>query len=108
MLDTRNLSLEQIKEILGLEDSRSVKKWLSKNGIAYSSIGRKHVVNEFMFEFKRQQLVVEELKIYYPNNWFKIYEANTSDVGMVKAIRELYPEVNRVKRNNSSKRHFIE
>lgn len=107
MLDTRNLSLEEIKEILGLEDSRSVKKWLSKNGIAYSSIGRKHVVNEFMFEFKRQQLAVDELKICYPNNWFKIYEANTPEKGMVEAIRELYPEVNRVKKNNPNKRQFI-
>ena len=104
----KNLTLDEIKCTLGLEDKRAGKKWLIKNSIPINQIGRKKVVDEFLFELKRQQLAVDKLKMCYPNNWFNIYEANTSDKGMVKAIRELYPEVNRVKRNDPSKRHFIE
>ncbi|MGE5943997.1 MAG: hypothetical protein ACM31G_06625 [Flavobacteriales bacterium] len=102
MLDTRNLTLEQIKNMLGLDDTRSVKSWLTENGIPFSQIGRKYVVNQFMFELKQQQLAVEELKISYPNCWFEIYDANTPDKGMVQAISELYPKssVKKKKINN--------
>ena len=107
MLDIRNLTLEQIKEILGLEDNRSAKIWLNKNGIPISQIGRTKVVNQFMFEFKQQQLAVDGLRIGYPNNWFNIYEANTPDKGMVKAISELYPQINRVKKVNNEEENYI-
>ena len=109
MLDIRNLNLEQIKKILGLEDTRSVKRWLAENGIPYSQIGRKQIVNQFMFEFKQQQLAVEELKISYPNKWFEIYDANTEDKGMVKAISELYPKgIMNKKASNKYVKKFIE
>ncbi|WP_111308850.1 hypothetical protein [Confluentibacter sediminis] len=108
MLDIRNLTLEQIKNILGLEDTRSVKRWLAENDIPFSQIGRKHIVNQFMFEFKQQQFAVEELKISYPNCWFEIYDANTADKGMVQAISELYPKSSvKKKKINNKENNFI-
>lgn len=109
MLDIRNLTLEQISTILDLDDNRATMKWLNDNGIPFSQIGRKYVVNQFMFDFKQQQIAVEELKISYPNKWFEIYDANTEDKGMVKAISELYPKgaVNK-KVSNKYVKKFIE
>lgn len=107
MLDIKNLTLDQIKEILGLEDNRSVKTWLKKHGIPISQIGRKKMVNQFMFDFKQQQLAVEGLRISYPNNWFQIYEANTPDKGMVKAISELYPQTKKIKKVNKNGENYI-
>lgn len=107
MLDIEKLTLEEIMEILNLQDTRSVKKWLMENNIPISQIGRTKVVNRFMFELKQQQLAIEELKISYPNNWFEIYEANTPDEGMVKAISILYPQHHKVKRIANHKNKFI-
>src|SRR5690606_25418060 len=107
MLDIRNLTLEQIKNILGVEDNRSAIKWLNDNGIALAQIGRKYVVNQFLFEFKQQQIAVEELKISYPNCWFEIYDANTPDKGMVQAISELYPKSNVKKKKTNKKENNL-
>ena len=107
MLDIRNLSLEQIKNILGLEDTRSVKRWLAENDIPFSQIGRKHLINQFMFEFKQQQFAVEELKISYPSKWFEIYDANTPDKGMVKAISALYPKKGLIKVKKNKENRLI-
>lgn len=107
MLDVRNLTLEQIKNMLDLDDTRSVKNWLAENNIPFSLNGRKYVVNQFMFELKQQQLAVEELKISYPSKWFEIYDANTPDKGMVKAISELYPRKNLIKVKKSKENSYI-
>ncbi|MEL4456946.1 hypothetical protein [Lutimonas vermicola] len=89
--------------MLGLIDNRSAKKWLTDNGIPIKKIGGKNVVDKFTFEFKRQQLVVEDLKKSYPNNWFEIYDANTEDKGMVQAIRELYPNLDLIKKTSKNR-----
>ena len=100
------LKLNEIAIILGLKGNRSAKKWLSRNGIPISTVGNYNVVDRFLFEFKRQQIFVEQLRNSYPTNWFEIYDVNTQDKGMVKAIRELYPELTLVKktRNNIGKK----
>lgn len=101
------LKLSEIAEILDLKDNRSVKNWLNANGVPMSNIGG-NVVDKFLFEFKRQQLLVDEIRISYPNNWFEIYNANTTDKGMVQSIRAIYPDVKLVKKANSNtKRKFI-
>ena len=100
------LKLNDIKVILDVKDNRAVKNWLNDNGIPITTMCGRPVVNQFTFELKRQQLLVEELRISYPNNWFEIYDANTDDKGMVKSIRELYPEtkpVNKTKNNGITK-----
>jgi hypothetical protein len=103
-----HLKLADIASTLGLKDSRSAKKWLCDNGIPIKKIGGKNVVNKFLFEFKRQQLIVEDLKKSYPNNWFEIYDAKTDDKGMVKAISELYPKIDLVKKiSNNQREKFI-
>jgi len=96
------LKINDIEDILDVKDNRAVKKWLNDNGIPISTISGKSVVDKFTFEFKRQQLLVEELRISYPNNWFEIYNANTTDKGMVQSIRAIYPDVKLVKKANSN------
>ena len=96
------LKLSEIAIILGLKGNRSAKKWLSDNGIPISTVGNHNVVDRFIFEFKRQQIFVEQLRKSYPTNWFEIYDANTTDKGMVKAIRELYPLVSSIKRSKGT------
>ncbi|MEC3906144.1 hypothetical protein VOI54_03885 [Tamlana sp. 2201CG12-4] len=107
MLDIRTLTLEQIRNFLDLDDNRSAIKWLNDNGIPISQIGRKYVVNQFMFELKQQQIAVEELKISYPSKWFEIYDANTPDKGMVKAISELYPRKQLIKVKKNKENSYI-
>ena len=95
--------MKDVCDILGLSDGRSAKKWLYDNNVPISKIGSSPVVNSFSFELKRQQLLVEELRISYPNNWFEIYDANTKDKGMVKSIKALYPVITstiKIKKNN--------
>lgn len=94
---------------LGLKDNRSAKKWLHDNNVPISIIGGRAVVSQFAFKLKRQQLLVEQLMISYPNKWFEIYDAHTSDKDMVKSIRELYPEVRGSKKSSTSKtKKYIE
>ena len=98
--------MADIAIILGLKDSRSAKKWLYDNSIPIKKIGGRNVVCQFAFEFKRQQIAVEELRKRYPTNWFEIYDANTEDKGMVKSILALYPKtkaVNKTKKNRIKK-----
>lgn len=95
------LQIKDVAKLLGLKDSRSAKNWLSDNNIPISNIGNKDVVHKFLFEFKQQQIVVEELRKCYPNNWFEIYDAKTDDKGMVKAIQELYPNIKKAKINRN-------
>ena len=101
-----HLKTADIASILGLKSNRAAKKWLYDNGIPINKIGNKNVVCQFSFEFKRQQIVVEELRKRYPTNWFEIYDANTEDKGMVKSILALYPKtkaVNKTKKNRIKK-----
>lgn len=102
------LKIEDVTNILGLKDSRSAKKWLCDNGIPIKKIGGRNVVCQFSFEFKRQQILVEELRISYPTNWFEIYDANTKDKGMVKSILALYPKIKAAKKasNNRIKKYI--
>jgi len=95
--------MKDVCDILGLRDGRSAKKWLHDNNVPTSKIGSSPVVNSFSFELKRQQLLVEELRISHPNKWFEIYDANTKDKGMVNSIRALYPAMTstrKTKKNN--------
>jgi len=102
------LKISDIKEILDVKDNRAAKKWLKKNSIPISTVCGRKVVNQFTFKLKRQQLLVDELRLSYPNNWFEIYDANTTDKGMVQSIRALYPDVKLVKKANSNiTRKFI-
>lgn len=98
--------MDDIAKNLGLKDNRSAKKWLYDNGITINKIGGKNVISEFAFEFKKQQLLVEGLRLSYPNNWFKIYDTNTEDKKLVESIRALYPEtgLTKKKRNPNIKR----
>ncbi|WP_242094311.1 hypothetical protein [Aestuariivivens sediminicola] len=98
--------MTDVCDILGLKDSRSAKKWLHDNNVAISIIGGRSAVCQFTFELKRQQLLVEELRLSYPNKWFEIYEANTPNKGMVKAIRELYPESKLIKKGNKKYNNY--
>ena len=91
-----HLKMADIAHKLGLKSNRAAKKWLYDNGIPINKIGGRNVVCQFTFEFKRQQIVVEELKKRYPTNWFEIYDANTEDKGMVKSILALYPKTKAV------------
>lgn len=103
------LKISDVKKALDLKDDRTTKNWLSEKGIPIKTIGGKNVVSQFGFEFKRQQLQVEELRISYPNNWFEIYDANTKDKGMVKSIRALYPiqtSTRKVKKNNQNNNYI--
>jgi len=103
-----HLKIADIAKTLGLKDSRSAKKWLDDNGVPITKIGGKNVVSQFAFEFKRQQLEVEGLRISYPNKWFEIYDANTPNKAIVKSIRELYPETSVTKKiSNKSIKQFI-
>ena len=97
--------MKDVCDILDLKDNRAAKKWLHDNNIMISSLGGKKVVSQFSFEFKRQQLLVEELRKSYPTNWFEIYDANTQDKGMVKSILSLYPKIkaNKKIKNNRIK-----
>ena len=88
-----------------MRDNRSAKKWLCVNSIPIKKIGGKNVVDKFLFEFKRQQLIVEDLKKSYPNKWFEIYDAKTDDKGMVKAISELYPKMDFIKKTSNTQRN---
>jgi len=101
------LTLEQIMKTLNLKDMRSAKKWLIKNNIPIIQIGNRNVANEFIFQMKQQQSIVEQLMITYPNNWFEIYEANNSNKGMVKAMSIIYPQHRKVKRIANQKNKFI-
>ena len=104
------LKMQDVCNILGLKDYRSAKKWLHDNNIVISTMGGKNVVCQFSFEFKRQQEFVEQLKVSYPIKWFEIYDANTTDKGMVKSIRELYPETkaaNKKANKNTNLKTFI-
>ena len=95
-----HLKIADIAKILGLKDNRSAKKWLRDNGISISVVGGKNVVDKFLFEFKRQQLLVGELRKSYPTNWFEIYDTKTEDKVMVQAIRKLYPKLDLVKKTS--------
>ena len=99
-----SIRVSQVCSILGLKDNRAAIKWLNANGVPISTVGNHNVVDRFLFEFKRQQLFVEQLRNSYPNNWFDIYEENTPDKGMVKSIRELYPELTVV--NKTRNKHI--
>lgn len=99
-----HLRTADIARILDLKDKRSAKKWLCDNGVPITKIGGKNVVCQFSFEFKRQQIIVEELRKSYPTNWFEIYNANTEDKGMVKSILALYPKT---KAANKTKKKSI-
>lgn len=103
------LKLKDVSNILGLKDDRSAKKWLHDNGVPISKTGRDQTVDQFIFDLKRQQLRVEELKKCYPNKWFEIYSAKTEDKAMVEAIRALYPmtRITKIKKNNNIPK-FIE
>ena len=108
LVHIEHLKLDYIKKILGIKGNRAAKKWLNDNSIPISTVCGKSVVDKFTFEFKRQQILVEELRISYPNNWFEIYDASTTDKGMVQSIREIYPEVKLVKKvNSNTTRRFI-
>ena len=98
--------MKDVADILDLKDSRSAKKWLHKNNVTVSQLGNRPVVCQFTFELKRQQILVEELRLSYPNNWFKIYDAHTEDKKLVESIRVLYPEtgLSKKKRNSNIKR----
>ncbi len=100
-INVEYLKIKDVAESLGLKDSRPAEKWLQKNNIPISKIGGRRVVYKFSFEFKQQQLLVEELRKCYPSKWFEIYDAKTEDKKMVKAILELYPNDKQLKSKRS-------
>lgn len=96
------LELSKVKTALKVKDDRTAKKWLNENGVRISDVGGKLVVDEFSFEFKRQQIAVENLIKDYPTKWFEIYDAQTEDKRMVKSILALYPKKNLTKKNSNN------
>lgn len=104
----KNLSLSEVADRLSLKDKRTVNRWLKENNIPFYKIGNRLHVDEFQFEFKRQQLVVEKLMKLYPNQWFEIYDVTTTDKLMVQAIFKLFqPKLKANRVNTNKKRKFI-
>jgi hypothetical protein len=103
------IKLRELSSILGMEDTRTILKWLKSKGITCSKIGKDYVVDGWMVEFKLELDVVEGLKKAFPINWADIYRAKNKNSNMVEAVFVIHPPNATVtNRMNNNFKKFIE